>query len=796
MFPRPRLPRLDRGDLKRFGRVFLADLQSLMPGRLCRLEPVDAEIEPDPSVLVLPLRERGRTLALLVVSSERGRRPSPELKAMLPRMLRQGLRNMRLRKALDIDQETALFSPAHLERSLSRALNRRGRQGPTKNLSLDEPSDSELALVRVELRGEAEPALALPLLAERLAGRLALRFTSRVGRLELAFFTEGQPQEIGEALASALAEQAAAEPASRPAAGWALYPQDLTPEERTEEDGWARRQSQALAERAATALFYGRQNREVAAVTAYGDLLRDYGRVAQILPLDRAVVNLGRLAGAKVGQVFLAAAEGQASYKAELTLFEIAESYSLGHLSSRSPAARLLAGDRLIFSRQAADDELRDHVGQPASPNSLLAALPDWDSCLAQLEAQDHSRPMAVALARLDGYDKTLSLIGREECERLLNFIFERVMALLPAEAICGHRGHSLLLAWPGGQPEQIKPAAHRLLAELKEPGPVSLGLVFSPGDWSSAAQLASDAQKALTEATFSGQGHLAVFGPLSLNISGDRLFEDGDLSGALAEYERGLALAPGHGNLLNSLGVCHGRLGQVAEALAAFEKALDSDPDNMMAHYNIGYTHFLAGRPQEAEERLQKAAELAPDNFEALFLLGKIALQLGRLDRALPALKRAAELEGSRPAVHRLLGEALMLAHDYQGALAAFKKAVKYAPNDAYALSALGILFMDLANDLEVARSLCLKSVEIEPSNSLYRQRLGRILFQLEDWEGAERELTLALDSGSQAPELRFQLGCLAERAGRFEEAQSQFQAALERDPAYRPALDKLQPK
>jgi len=401
-------------------------------------------------------------------------------------------------------------------------------------------------------------------------------------------------------------------------------------------------------------------------------------------------------------------------------------------------------------------------------------------------------RPLTVALARLDGFEKTVSALGREEAERILTFVFEKVSAAFPKALQTLWSGDALALAWPGDDQAEAKPVAYRLAAELKEPGPVSLGLVFSPGG-EVPENLVDDARKALNEAAFSGPGQVAVFGPLSLNVSGDRLFEGGDLSGALKEYERGLALSPGHLNLLNSLGVCHGRLGHPSEALEVFKKIAELDPDNMMAHYNLGYTHLLSGRMEEAEASMNRAAELAPDNFEPLFHLGKIALELGHLDKALPALRRAGELGENRPVVFRLLGEALMLAHDHQGALVAFKKAVKTAPNDAYALSALGALFVDLSNDREVARSLFQKSVEIDPTNCLYRQRLGRLLFALGDYDGAEHHLTMAVEYGSRAPEVHYQLGRVAEETGRPDQALSHYQAALDQDPAYQPALERV---
>jgi tetratricopeptide (TPR) repeat protein len=101
--------------------------------------------------------------------------------------------------------------------------------------------------------------------------------------------------------------------------------------------------------------------------------------------------------------------------------------------------------------------------------------------------------------------------------------------------------------------------------------------------------------------------------------------------------------------------------------------------------------------------------------------------------------------------------------------------------------------LFADQAGDLPVARSLFQRSVEIDPTNSLYRQRLGRLLFTLGDFSGAEHHLKMAVEHGGRAPEIQYQLGRVAEETGRPGEALAHFETALTSDPAYKPALEKL---
>lgn len=771
-------------DLKWFGDKFLKGLRALWPDFKFRLGPEPRIEAPAEEEIAIVLTYQGRELGDLFYST--GQETVSGLN-LLPELVRQGLETMSLHKALLTDIETGFLSRQCFRRRLAQALARRLPEGAVLNLSLGEETTPDLILVLVELPGSKDPARSLVRLSEILQEHIHLQHLCRLSTRRLGFLVEGRQPEVKMALENALknAEQ------GNPVAAWACYPHDLGSNPGS--CGRPNQQARVLASRARVALFQARQS---GGLVGFGDLLSSHGKVIQVLPLDRVGINLGRSAGAAVGQVFLACSAdsrpgSEQDYKGEVTIFEAGEDYSVARITGLQSSCRLVAGDRLHFSRLISDPLELQRQQRPQS--GFLAELPQPEEFLEDLNSCS-TGAVAVILAHLDNFEKNWAVLGREEGERRRSFIFEKVAASLPdTKLMTLWRPETLALAWVPGSQAELGPLAHRVVAELKEAGPVSLGLVFNTEPLESALHLVEDAQKALHEAAFSGPGQVAVFGPLALNISGDRLFEGGDLCGAMQEYERGLALAPEHLNLLNSLGVCHGRQGHSGRALSTFAEIARLDPDNMMAHYNLGYTHLLAGRLVEAEESLGRAAELAPDNFESLFHFGKTALELGHLDKALAALKKAGELGEGRTVVYRLLGEALLLAHDHQGALTAFKKAVKASPNDAYALSALGALFVDQANDLPVAKSLFQKSVELDPTNSLYRQRLGRLLFKLNEYTGAEHHLTMAMEYGSRAPEIHYHLGCVAEKTGRTQEALGHFKAALNQDPDYQPALERV---
>jgi tetratricopeptide (TPR) repeat protein len=514
-----------------------------------------------------------------------------------------------------------------------------------------------------------------------------------------------------------------------------------------------------LMERADTALNFASGLRADVPVVGFGELLAERGRVVQVLPQERVVINLGSPMGAMPGQVFAVVSES-GEPKGEITVFEAGEAYSLAHASG-GRARRLTGGDRLVFSRM-------DWSLEPGEELETRAGLEREGFNRNLLRLAGTGRALTLCLARLDDHERLAAMAGPEEVSKRLELLTSLTLAPESGapELMARWGPGSLALAWTGLEPAEARGRVEALVAALKDRAPLSAGLVHWPCEGLKAEGLTSAAQKALVEAAMTGPETVVEFGAQTLNISGDHLFDAGDLEGALEEYRQGLALdppRPSRLNLLNSLGVCHGRLGDQAAAMAAFEEVVELDPDNLMGRFNIGRSHLIAGRLEEALEAFSAAEGIDPEDFQVLFNLGKTALELGDHQRALEALGRAAALKRRHGPVHRLLGRARLVSGDRAGALAAFKIAVKRDPDDAESLSALGALFLDSDNDQEVALSLFRRSVELDPTNSLFRRRLGTLLYQLGDYEAAERHLRLAVEYGCREEDVKERLASLA---------------------------------
>jgi tetratricopeptide (TPR) repeat protein len=743
---------LRRVGLRQFRRVLETELNRFLPNYECRLDAPDSHAD-----LSSPLIYQNKDLGCIYVQLKEGFEPAPkEVLALFPQIVEAALTKVSLHKALITDSETGLNNRNFFYSKMEKLLRPTG-SGP-KALKLwegDNTPELVLALFEVGINRRS-PKAELKNLSSIIKEIPELISLARLGDRRLGAIFRAQASEALARLENVRSFFLKNNPNVPYYSAYALHPQDLALDPHGPFNNPSKA-VEALMDKAVTALHFAFGRRTPSPVIGFGELVNSFGQIVQLLPQDRALINLGRSMGALPGQVFTI--QGQSGErKGEISIFETAEAHSLARISGGH--THFSVGDQLIFSRM-------DWSTDPPSPTELKAqACLECENFLKNLSRLAQSElPVALALIRLDDHEQLAAMIGDSELERRLLIVTNQVKNASPSpELVATWTPASIAVAWGNITSEAAKGLAEGLIESLRTQAPVSIGLILWPNPVLKPEGLMSSAQKTLLEAAMTGSQSLAIFGPQTLNISGDHLFDEGDLQGALDEYKKGLLLDPGHLNLLNSLGVCHGRLGDHKAAIAAFDEVLHLDNNNLMAHFNKACSLLLLGHLELAEESLKQAETIEPKNFEVLFHLGKTALELGHLSLALTALSRATEQKGRRGGIHRLLGQAHLLSGDPKRALAAFKQAVKFDPDDAESLSSLGALFLESANDQEVALSLFQRSVELDPTNSLFRQRLGRLLFELGNYPAAEHHLKAALDYGCRADDVHQQLAIVAE--------------------------------
>ncbi|HIJ91508.1 MAG: tetratricopeptide repeat protein [Desulfobulbaceae bacterium] len=323
-----------------------------------------------------------------------------------------------------------------------------------------------------------------------------------------------------------------------------------------------------------------------------------------------------------------------------------------------------------------------------------------------------------------------------------------------------------------------------------------SMGVATFPFHDFKKSILPLNCRKALQHATFSGPDSLAVFDAVSLNISGDVYYNEGDLVKALGEYRQGLLLEPGNVNILNSMGVVSIQLNRPKAARACFQKALGIEPRNFMALFNLGFICLEGDEVAEALALWERALAVDGEHPDLLQHLGMLYCRQGRYGEAREVLERCDGLikkdspPGGEPmVVARWLGRACEALGEHALAIAAYQRAVSGNPRDAGSLSRLGRLYALEKQGHDIALALCGQAVELDGSTPSHWYRLGLVQAMNEDQDGAMESLAECLRLDPRQAEAALLLGGIFEQQARPGKARKLYGKVLRYFPEYAPA-------
>lgn len=127
-----------------------------------------------------------------------------------------------------------------------------------------------------------------------------------------------------------------------------------------------------------------------------------------------------------------------------------------------------------------------------------------------------------------------------------------------------------------------------------------------------------------------------------SLMSMGDQLLFQGDYEGAIAEYERAVAVLPSLGD----------------------------------AQVKLGVLYELVGRPAEAERAFQAAREVLGDDLTYYLMLGRAYEMVGKYDWGLAAIEEALAIDPNSPHAYLTRGSIYEATEEYGRALADFELA------------------------------------------------------------------------------------------------------------------------
>jgi len=235
--------------------------------------------------------------------------------------------------------------------------------------------------------------------------------------------------------------------------------------------------------------------------------------------------------------------------------------------------------------------------------------------------------------------------------------------------------------------------------------------------------------------------------------------------------------------------------------------------------HRNLGVAFYKTGMLDEAAREFRRVAELRPGEANAHFYMGLVALKQARWREAMETLRLAAEKGGGRPAVFHNLGFAYEQMGRLDEAESAYAEAAGRARTDAKVYLGWGVVALKrgdyasaagrldrarelfgqvpppawfwaraltaaAAGEFEAAEEVAEEAAEAYPSHAALHNNLAVLRELSGDLTGAEEMVRAARKNEPSLPQLSKNLGDLAYRGSRYDEAWEAYNRAVELAP------------
>ena len=263
-------------------------------------------------------------------------------------------------------------------------------------------------------------------------------------------------------------------------------------------------------------------------------------------------------------------------------------------------------------------------------------------------------------------------------------------------------------------------------------------------------------------------------------NNLGDALTNRGQVNDAIVHYRRALKINPGYADAHYNLGTTLVSLGRLDEAADHFRQTLAIRPEHVKALVNLGEVLRRQGRPADAAAYLQKALKINPDDAEVCNNLGAVLFSAGRFDEARAQFQQAIRIDPDDAQAHNNLGSTFDSLDRPDEAIAQFQRALEIRPNDPEARR-------NLQNVLSKTIRRYRDALQIRPDDAATANNLAWLLAtspvaSLRNG-GEAVEIARRADqlSGGREPAILGTLAAAYAEAGRFPEALSTAQRALE---------------
>ncbi|MBD3617421.1 MAG: tetratricopeptide repeat protein [Gracilimonas sp.] len=188
----------------------------------------------------------------------------------------------------------------------------------------------------------------------------------------------------------------------------------------------------------------------------------------------------------------------------------------------------------------------------------------------------------------------------------------------------------------------------------------------------------------------------------------------------------------------------------------------------------------------KETIEVGKQAHESVPDDAFIQFFVGSAYMLTDQNNEAEKWLENAARAPARRPfksIVYGTLGDVRANLEEHEESDEAYELALRYDSENDNAMNNYAYNLSIRGENLERAKDLALKAIELAPENAAYLDTVGWVYYKLKDYDRAQRFIKAAIDTGEASAEVLEHMGDVYEKLDNLNEAQRWWEQALEKD-------------
>ena len=238
---------------------------------------------------------------------------------------------------------------------------------------------------------------------------------------------------------------------------------------------------------------------------------------------------------------------------------------------------------------------------------------------------------------------------------------------------------------------------------------------------------------------------------------------------------------APPESDLHYLLGVIYDKQQQPNEALRQFSEVAEDSAFYTSAMMQMAFLYEETEQPDKTKALFDRLLEEEPDNIELLLYAGSFLERQEQYKQAEALYLRGIEIEPRNVDLLFRLGVVYDKTGRKEAVIKQMKDILEIAPDDANALNYLGYTYADMGINLDEARQLIEKALQIEPDNGYITDSLGWVYYQKGDYDKAIALLIRAVELSPDDSILLEHLGDAYRQKGDTEKALDAYRRSLE---------------